>query len=76
MITPESRKLLSELTHTNYGKALREFLDERCNEIGDISKCKTWEETQGRKFALDLIKDLFVFMDKKDVVDNGKNSYT
>lgn len=76
MISPDSIKLLEELGKTQFGKALREFLDDKKTEIGDITKSKSWEETLGRQHALTLIKDLFYFMKEKEPpVDKKKNPY-
>lgn len=76
MISPDSIKLLEELGKTQFGKALREFIEDKKAEIGDITKSKSWEETQGRQYALNLIKDLFYFMkEKAEPVDKKKNPY-
>lgn len=74
MITPENRELLEGLRNTNYGKALKELLDEKLEEIGNIKSCKSWEETLGRQYALKLIDDIFSFMKEKVVISN-KNRY-
>jgi hypothetical protein len=76
MISPESRRLLEELSHSSYGKALREFLDERFAEIGNIRASKSWEETLGRGFALTLLEELFSFMGEKSSTTNKKTPYT
>lgn len=62
MITPEQKKRLTELPKTPYGIALQAFLDDKYKEIGNILESKSWEETLGRKFALQLLKDLFAIM--------------
>ena len=75
MITPQSIKLLEELSRTQHGRALREFLDEKYVEIGNIMESKSWEETLGRQFALNLLKDLFAFMEEKKHTEKTKNQY-
>jgi hypothetical protein len=75
MIKSETKKLLEELGRNQYGKALREFLNEKREEINDIRSSKSWEETLGRGFALELIDTLFVFMTEKKEVSRNKNNY-
>lgn len=76
MITPENKKLLEELNRSQYGYALKTYLNEKYAEIGNILDTQTWEETQGRKFALVLLKDLFYFMEeKKNSQEKVKNQY-
>ena len=70
MIKQESKELLEGLRLTNYGKALKELLDEKYSEIGDIKTCNSWEEVVGRKYALKLIDEIFYFMKEKVDVTN------
>lgn len=72
----ELKRLLIDLNKTTHGKALKIYLDEKFAEINDIMKTESWEETQGRKFALILLKDLFYFMEERETVASGKNIYT
>lgn len=67
MISEESRKLLKELKHTNYGKALNELLEENYIELNNVQHCKTWEDTLGRAKALKVLDEIFAFM--KDSFD-------
>lgn len=75
----EQKKLLLDLRSTSYGKALQAFLEEKYKEIGDITTIPNDEniavETMGRKFALKLLKDLFIFMEEKKPVDKKLNQY-
>ncbi len=75
MINPESKKLLQGMSKTQYGKALKDFLDEEVSDIGDITKVESWEETLGRKYALKLIKKLFSFLEEKTVASKSKSTY-
>lgn len=65
MITQENRQLLSEMKNTNYGKALKNFLDDKYEEMNNVATCKSWEETLGRAFAVKILDDLFSFMKEK-----------
>lgn len=61
----ERKKMLSELSRTAHGTALREYLKERVDAIGDITQLNSWEEAVGRKFALILVKEIFNFLEDK-----------
>lgn len=76
MIKPETIKLLSELNNTPYGKALQDFLDEEYMKINDVANCTSWEDTIGRKKALETLERLFSFMAKKQVVASGRTQYS
>ncbi len=76
MISPEKAELLKSIKQTPYGKVLEEYLLEKFDEIGNILDSKSWEETQGRKFALILLKDLFAFLEPKKPSEKKKNQYT
>jgi hypothetical protein len=76
MLQPNTVKLLEELKNTQYGKALKEFLDENMKEVGDITQIKSWEEAQGRLFALKVLENLFSFIvEKKITKDKPTNQY-
>lgn len=75
MTREDRRRLLEELGKTNHGKALREFLAERRETIGDITSCKNWEEAVGRQFALVLLKEMFSFLDEKPSTPPVHNQY-
>jgi hypothetical protein len=70
MISPENTKLLSELKHTNYGKALKEFLDEKYKEINNVAYCTSWDDTLARTKAIKILDDIFSFMKEKQDVSN------
>lgn len=62
MISPENLKLLEEMSKTNYGIALKEFLKEKYKEINSVSKCTSWEDTLARAHSLKILNELFSFM--------------
>lgn len=75
-ITKEQEELLANLAKTPYGKALQDFLDSKYDEINNIMSAKTWEETLGRQFALNVLKDLFAFMGTQHIDSpQKKNQY-
>lgn len=75
MISVEHKKLLSELKHTQYGVALKIFLESELEELSDITTSKTWQETVGRQKAVRMIRRLFSFMEEKKTTDKTKNQY-
>jgi hypothetical protein len=78
MLRPENRQLLVELSKTQYGRALKEYLDEKKAEISNINtipKDNIEVEVVGRRFALELIKTLFDFMEEKPGQNRPKGQY-
>jgi hypothetical protein len=57
----EIKTLLSELPKTSHGQALKEYLDEKYEEIKDVSSVTTLEEAKGKQIALKIMKELFSF---------------
>lgn len=74
MIKPESVQLLNDLKNTNYGKALKELLDEKYAELNNVKSCTSWEDTKARSYALNIIDEIFSFMKEKSNI-SGKNRY-
>lgn len=76
MLKPESRALLQELARTMHGNALREYLKEKREVIGDIKLCTSWEHTVGRQYALEVLDEVFSFLEEKKTTDKTPNQYT
>jgi hypothetical protein len=76
MITPDVKKILGELGKSQYGAALRKFLDSELEDIKDVTTAKSWEEALGNKKAVKILTKLFSFMEEKEVKDKIKNQYT
>lgn len=77
MIAPETKRLLSEITTTPHGRALVEYLETAFEELNDVRECKSWEETLGRQFAMEYLKDLFSILKSTglDIGKKNKNPY-
>lgn len=75
IIEPELKAKLEQIPHSPQGFALMQYLELAQKELGDIKTAESWEEVQGRKFALKVISDLFIFMGEKKVVITSKNQY-
>lgn len=73
-MTDEQRKILEGMRLTNHGQALQAVLKEKRDELNNVTTCKSWEETLGRKYAVELIDDIFSFMREK-VVTSNKTRY-
>lgn len=76
IIEPELTEKLKQIPHSPQGFALMQYLELAKKELGDIRTAESWEEVQGRKFALKVISDLFTFMGEKKVETTSKNQYT
>lgn len=69
-MTQENKTLLEGLRLTNYGKALKELLDEKYIELNNVKSCTSWEDTKARTYALDIIDEIFSFMKETKEVSN------
>lgn len=76
MVSPEIRRQLLDLSTSQLGNALKEYLNDKYSEIGDITKVQTWEETLGKKYALEVLKEIFQFLERKETVEKSRNQYT
>ena len=74
-MTPEKREILKSMRENQFGDALRTHLADLYEELGDVTKCTSWEDTLGRKHAKDFLKGAFSFLDKPDKKVPGKNNY-
>jgi len=75
MVSPENIKLLQSLGTSAYANALTEFLEQECDKINDVSTCKDWEDTMGRKHALETLKKLFSYLNIKQKEKKLGNTY-
>lgn len=75
-LKPDTKKILSEIGTTQYGRALRDYLDDAILVIGDIRQAKTWEETQGRRIAIETLGKLFSFIKEHKLDKKSKTEYT
>ena len=76
MITPQYREILDGIKATQYGRGLREFLDEEKLKLNNVKTLESWDETLGRKYAVKIIDTLFAFLvDNKKTDDRLKNDY-
>lgn len=71
----ERQEILQELGKTNYGIALKEYLNESITDMSDLSKLESWDETLGKKYAVEIIKKLFSFMETKESQQKSKTKY-
>ncbi len=59
---------------TNYGIALKVYLKEKTEDLNNVRKCTSWEDTKARTYALDIIDEIFSFM-KEKVESSNKTRY-
>lgn len=57
------------------GIAIKALLDEAYEELGDVTKCESWEDTLARAHSKNFLKETFKFLEKAPAVDKGKNPY-
>lgn len=75
-MTQQEREVLASMKDNQFGAALRSLLNDCLDELGDVSKCTSWEDTLGRKHAKEFILEAFRFLEKPDQKPTKKNQYT
>jgi hypothetical protein len=76
MIIPDNiSETLKQMNQTNFGQALKKVLEQKKEELNDVSTIKTLDELLGRQHAIKLIDDIFNFMQDKKVEVINKNQY-
>lgn len=79
MITLEQKKILSDLNISQYGNALRDFLQEKISFLEDVRTIPkdafVQAEVIGRQRALEIVDDLFGFMEGIQKTKKAKNQY-
>lgn len=75
-MTTEQREILIGMQRTQYGDALRALLKECYEELGDVEKCESWEDTLGRKHAKAFLTKTFSFLDKPEPPKGNRTQYT
>ncbi len=76
MIDPKTKKILEELGESDYGEALKEYLDERLKSMeGNVHDYENWDDILGRRKATRIIKEIFYFLEKREIKQKDKNQY-
>lgn len=75
IISNQIQEKLKQIKESPQGFALIEYLNQAKKEMNDVKTMQSWDEVQGRKFALKVIEDLFAFMEDKKVETKNKNQY-
>ena len=75
-MTQEQREILASMKDTQYGIALKALLEECLQELGDVTKCTSWDDTLGRKHAKEFIKRTFTFLEKPEPSKGQRTMYT
>ena len=65
------REIIKQIPATQYGAALKVFLDDQLEKIDSVDGLKTIEDVKARQIAKQMIKDIFAFypqgvLDKKN----------
>ena len=69
------KKILKELPATQYGAALKAFLEDELRRIDSVDGIKSFEEVRGRQIAKELIKEIFAFYPKEAFDTLSKRKY-
>lgn len=75
IIDSQLKDQLEQLAHSPQGQALLRYLEQTREEMSNLKTIESWEETLGRKKALEKIDELFSFMGEKKVEIKTKNQY-
>jgi len=57
------------------GSAIKDWLQEAIDDIGNIDKAENWSDTVGRRKAKNKLKELFSFLKTTDDVAKKTNPY-
>jgi DNA-binding transcriptional regulator GbsR (MarR family) len=58
-------QILENLAKNRQGEALLDWITEEIQNLSDVEKFKTWDETLGKQYAVKLLRKLFKFLEKK-----------
>ncbi|NCN26062.1 hypothetical protein GW915_00670 [bacterium] len=54
------------MKNTAYGVALKELLEEQYDLINNVRTCESWEDTIGRRKALEALDKIFAFLNMEE----------
>ena len=74
-MTPEKQQILKEMRKSSQGEALRSLLNEALVELGDVTKCDSWEDTLARAHSKRFIEQTFSFLQKPEEKKSRRESY-
>ena len=70
------KDILKQLPATQYGAALKAYLEDQLEKVDSVDGLKTIEEVKGRQIAKQLIKDIFAFYPQGTFDTKSKRSYS
>lgn len=73
-MTDETRKTLVDMSKTNFGKAVKDYLNEHKEKMGDISKA-TLDDLKARQLTVSFIKDFLRVIEGGRPEEIKGNSY-
>lgn len=76
MISEQTKKILSEIHATPYGRALEEFIEDQLTEFNKVQLCKSWDEVLGKQYAILSFEKLFSYIRPKPTAGGARNIYT
>lgn len=75
MIDPKIKETLDQLATSHFGTALGVYLTEAKKELNDVTMCESWDDTLGRKKAVQILDKIFGFLKEKEIPQTKKNNY-
>lgn len=73
-MTDLTKKTLAEMNKTNYGKAVKDYLNEQKDKLGDITKA-TQDDLKARQLTVSFIKDFLRIIEGGKSDEKQGNSY-
>lgn len=75
-MTEDIKKMLIDLGKSDYGDALKDYLEEKLRLLrGDIENVDSWEDILARRKAKKIVKEIFYFLEPEKVEPKEKNQY-
>lgn len=75
-LNQEEKKILQDMSNSQYGIILRKYLDGEMESIRDVTSAKSWDEAQANQKVVGIVEKLFGFMRNEQVKEKNKNQYT
>lgn len=76
MISQQHRDALKSMAKTNFGIALKAYIDDELIALNDVEACTSWEDTLGRRHAQRSLKKLRSLIEGDVDKSSVPNQYT
>ena len=69
------KEILKMMATSREGSAIKDWLKEAIEDIGNIDKAENWSDTVGRRKAKNKLKELFSFLSTTNETAKKTNPY-